>query len=98
MNSQVLAQTRMNSLLQLSKAINDAQAEREQAIAQALLQAKADKLEAVAEARQEQLIKVWSMVVMVVVVIVVVVIMMMMVVVVISGRSREGALGACTPP
>lgn len=48
----------MNSLLQLSKAINDAQAEREQAIAQALLQAKADKLEAVAEARQENLIKV----------------------------------------
>jgi hypothetical protein len=48
----------MNSLLQLSKAINDAQAERDAAIAHTLLQAKADKLEAVAEARQEQLIKV----------------------------------------
>ena len=48
----------MNSLLQLSRTLQDARAEKEAAVAQALAHASADKIEAVAEARQEQFIKV----------------------------------------
>ena len=48
----------MNSLMQLSRALNDARVEKEAAIAQAVAQAKADKMEAAADERQEQLIKV----------------------------------------
>ena len=48
----------MNSLMQLSRALNDARVEKEAAIAQAVAQAKAEKLEAAADERQEQLIKV----------------------------------------
>lgn len=55
---QALAQARMNSLMQLSRALNDARVEKEAAIAQAVAQVKAEKLEAAADERQEQLIKV----------------------------------------
>lgn len=55
---QALAQARMNSLMQLSRALNDARVEKEAAIAQAVAQTKAEKLEAAADERQEQLIKV----------------------------------------
>lgn len=55
---QALAQARMNSLVQLSRALNDARVEKEAAIAQAVAQTKAEKLEAAADERQEQLIKV----------------------------------------
>ena len=48
----------MNSLLQLSRTLQDARAEKEAAVAQALAHASADKMEAVADARQEQFIKV----------------------------------------
>ena len=48
----------MNSLMQLSRALNDARLEKEAAIAQAVAHAKAEKMEAVADERQEQLIKV----------------------------------------
>ena len=48
----------MNSLMQLSRALNDARVEKEAAIAQAVAQTKAEKLEAAADERQEQLIKV----------------------------------------
>ena len=53
-----MAQARMNSLMQLSRALNDARLEKEAAIAQAVAHAKAEKMEAVADERQEQLIKV----------------------------------------
>ena len=56
--SQALAQARMNSLIQLSRALNDARVEKEAAIAQAVAHAKAEKMEAAADERQEQLIKV----------------------------------------
>lgn len=55
---QALAHARMNSLMQLSRALNDARVEKEAAIAQAVAQTKAEKLEAAADERQEQLIKV----------------------------------------
>lgn len=58
MYPQALAQARMNSLMQLSRALNDARVEKEAAIAQAVAHAKAEKMEAVADERQEQLIKV----------------------------------------
>ena len=48
----------MNSLLQLSRALNDARLEKEAAVAQAVAHAKAEKMEAAADERQEQLIKV----------------------------------------
>ena len=48
----------MNSLMQFSRALNDARVEKEAAIAQAVAQAKAEKMEAAADERQEQLIKV----------------------------------------
>ena len=48
----------MNSLIQLSRALNDARVEKEAAIAQAVAHAKAEKMEAAADERQEQLIKV----------------------------------------
>ena len=48
----------MNSLMQLSRALNDARLEKEAAIAQAVAHAKAEKMEAVADEHQEQLIKV----------------------------------------
>jgi len=44
--------------MQLSRALNDARLEKEAAIAQAVAHAKAEKMEAVADERQEQLIKV----------------------------------------
>lgn len=47
----------MNSLMQFSRALNDARVEKEAAIAQAVAQAKAEKMEAAADERQEQLIK-----------------------------------------
>ena len=55
---QALAQARMNSLMQLSRALNDARVEKEAAVAQAVAQVKAEKMEAAADERQEQLIKV----------------------------------------
>ena len=48
----------MNSLMQLSRALNDARVEKEAAVAQAVAHAKAEKMEAAADERQEQLIKV----------------------------------------
>ena len=48
----------MNSLMQFSRALNDARVEKEAAVAQAVAQAKAEKMEAAADERQEQLIKV----------------------------------------
>ena len=48
----------MNSLMQLSRALNDARVEKEAAVAQAVAQVKAEKMEAAADERQEQLIKV----------------------------------------
>ena len=44
--------------MQFSRALNDARVEKEAAIAQAVAQAKAEKMEAAADERQEQLIKV----------------------------------------
>ena len=55
---QALAQARMNSLIQLSRALNEARAEKETAVAQAIAQTKADQMEAAADAKEEQLIKV----------------------------------------
>ena len=55
---QALAQARMNSLMQLSRALNDARVEKEAAVAQAVAHTKAEKMEAAADERQEQLIKV----------------------------------------
>ena len=49
----------MNSLMQLSRALNDARLEKEAAVAQAVANAKAEKMEAAADERQEQLIKVY---------------------------------------
>lgn len=48
----------MNSLIQLSRALNEARAEREAAVAHAIAQTKADRMEAAADAKEEQLIKV----------------------------------------
>ena len=48
----------MNSLIQLSRALNEARAEKEAAVAQAIAQTKADRMEAAADAKEEQLIKV----------------------------------------
>lgn len=44
--------------MQLSRALNDARLEKEAAVAQAVANAKAEKMEAAADERQEQLIKV----------------------------------------
>ena len=45
--------------MQLSRALNDARLEKEAAVAQAVANAKAEKMEAAADERQEQLIKVY---------------------------------------
>ena len=44
--------------MQLSRALNDARLEKEAAVAQAVANTKAEKMEAAADERQEQLIKV----------------------------------------
>lgn len=55
---QVLAQTRMDSLMQLSRALMEAKQEKESAVAQALIEAKTERLENAADAKQQELLKV----------------------------------------
>ncbi|XP_028397292.1 deformed epidermal autoregulatory factor 1 homolog isoform X2 [Dendronephthya gigantea] len=54
---EVLAQTRMNSLMQLSRALMEAKQEKENAVAQALIEAKTERLETAADAKQQELLK-----------------------------------------
>lgn len=54
----MLAQTRMNSLMQLSRALMEAKQEKESAVAQALIEAKTERLENAADAKQQELLKV----------------------------------------
>ena len=54
----MLAQTRMNSLMQLSRALMEAKQEKETAVAQALIEAKTERLENAADAKQQEILKV----------------------------------------
>lgn len=48
----------MNSLMQLSRALMEAKQEKESAVAQALIEAKTERLETAADAKQQELLKV----------------------------------------
>lgn len=48
----------MNSLMQLSRALMEAKQEKESAVAQALIEAKTERLENAADAKQQELLKV----------------------------------------
>ena len=48
----------MNSLMQLSRALMEAKQEKETAVAQALIEAKTERLESAADAKQQELLKV----------------------------------------
>lgn len=48
----------MNSLMQLSRALMEAKQEKENAVAQALIEAKTERLETAADAKQQELLKV----------------------------------------
>ena len=48
----------MNSLMQLSRALMEAKQEKESAVAQALIEAKTERLETAADTKQQDLLKV----------------------------------------
>ena len=48
----------MNSLMQLSRALMEAKQKKENAVAQALVEAKTEQLESAADAKQQELLKV----------------------------------------
>jgi hypothetical protein len=48
----------MNSLMQLSRALMEAKQEKESAVAQALIEAKTERLENAADAKQQEILKV----------------------------------------
>ncbi len=48
----------MNSLMQLSRALMEAKQEKESAVAQALIEAKTERLETAADAKQQEILKV----------------------------------------